>query len=351
MNTQHRLDVTGMISAPLGSWRDEPACQDDLRKLVTSNAQTAAKVRALSRFLGLTGTTSHVRQWESLLEVAAIDVAVARMLEPHVDARGILAEAGHDAPDGSTWGVYAAESPAHVLTVGAEGEQTVIDGEKAWCSLAAELSHAIVIAGSDGGSYACAVDLRDPRAQVQPTAWPSVGLQEIPSGSVAFTKTPVTVLGPPNWYLDRTAFAWGGVRVAACWFGAAVGLARNAVRRHSKRSNPSTVGEMLIGQLEAEIFSIRSVFAQAAAAADGSDEYSRARAWTVALTVRNIVYSGVRRIQHLSREIAGPAALTGDVGFAKADADLTVYISQHHGPRDEAALGTELRTKVDHNGF
>lgn len=351
MNTQHRLDVTGMISAPLGSWRDEPACHDELRKLVTSNAQTADKVRALSRFLELTGTSSQMRQWESLLEVAAVDVAVARMLEPHVDALGILAEAGHDAPDGSTWGVYAAESPAHVLTVCADGERAVIVGEKAWCSLAAELSHAIVIAGSDRGSYACAVDLRNRGVQVQPTAWPSVGLQEIPSGSVAFTKTPVTVLGPPNWYLDRPAFAWGGIRVAACWFGAAVGLARNAVRRHSKRSNPSSVGEMLIGQLEAEIFSIRSALAQAAAAADGSDEYSRARAWTVALTVRNIVYSGVRRIQHLSREIAGPAALTGDVGFAKADADLTVYISQHHGPHDEAALGTELRTKVDHNGF
>lgn len=351
MNTQHRLDVTGMISAPLGSWRDEPACHDELRKLVTSNAQTADKVRALSRFLELTGTSSQMRQWESLLEVAAVDVAVARMLEPHVDALGILAEAGHDAPDGSTWGVYAAESPAHVLTVGADGEQAVIVGEKAWCSLAGELSHAIVIAGSDRGSYACAVDLRNRGVQVQPTAWPSVGLQEIPSGSVAFTKTPVTVLGPPNWYLDRPAFAWGGIRVAACWFGAAVGLARNAVRRHSKRSNPSSVGEMLIGQLEAEIFSIRSALAQAAAAADGSDEYSRARAWTVALTVRNIVYSGVHRIQHLSHEIAGPAALTGDVGFAKADADLTVYISQHHGPRDEAALGTELRTKVDHNGF
>ncbi|WP_025776674.1 acyl-CoA dehydrogenase family protein [Brevibacterium sp. VCM10] len=351
MNTQHRLDVTGMISAPLGSWRDEPACHDELRKLVTSNAQTADKVLALSRFLELTGTSSQMRQWESLIEVAAVDVAVARMLEPHVDALGILAEAGHDAPDGSTWGVYAAESPAHVLTVCTDGEQTVIDGEKAWCSLAAELTHAIVIAGSDRGSYACAVDLRNRGVQVQPTAWPSVGLQEIPSGSVAFTKAPVAVLGSPNWYLERTAFAWGGIRVAACWFGAAVGLARNAVRRHSKRSNPSSVGQMLIGQLEAEIFSIRSVLAQAAAAADGCDEYSRARAWTLALTVRNIVYSGVRRIQHLSREIAGPAALTGDVGFAKADADLTVYISQHHGPHDEAALGTELRTKVDHNGF
>jgi len=351
MNTQHRLPITGMISAPLSAWHHESACQNDLRKLVTSNAQTADKILALCRFLGLTGSSPHMRQWELLLEVAAIDVAVARMLEPHVDALGILTEAGHEAPDGSTWGVYAAEAPAHVLTVCADAEQTAIDGEKAWCSLATELSHAIVIAGSDGGSHACAVDLRDPGVQAQPTAWPSVGLREIPSGSVAFTKTPVTVVGPPNWYLERTAFAWGGIRVAACWFGAAVGLARNAVRRHSKRSNPPSAGEMLIGQLEAAILSIRSVLAQAAAAADGCDEYSRARAWALALTVRNIVYSGVRRIQHLSREIAGPAALTGDVGFAKADADLTVYISQHHGPRDEAALGTELRTQVEQDGF
>lgn len=34
-----------MISMPLASWRSEPCCQDDLRKLVTSNAQTANKTQ------------------------------------------------------------------------------------------------------------------------------------------------------------------------------------------------------------------------------------------------------------------------------------------------------------------
>ena len=337
---------SGAFSAPLAPWFEFPRAssqREALIQLVTDGTAPPTKITSLQNHLDLTGTSSQLQQWEALSMVASIDVAVARMLEPHIDALGIIAEAGLEPPgDQTSWGVYAAEVPGKVVTVAEADGCTVITGEKAWCSLASELSHAIVIAHRNGHGQAVAVGMGDPRVHPDQTAWPSLGLREIPSGSVTFDQAPAEAVGPPDWYLDRPSFAWGGIRVAACWFGGALGLAQNAARRHFARPTPAPMGDLCLGQLDAEIFAARAVLAQAAEAADGDEEFSRDGAWSLALRVRNIVYRGAQQIQLLSRELAGPVALTGDRAFAKADADLTVYLSQHHGPRDEASLGEAL---------
>lgn len=343
MRIEPSTTATRTLCSPLTPWYDDSPDTADLAELVTGNSDTPRKITALQQFLGLSGTSSQLQQWEALAEVAAIDVAVARMLEPHIDALGILAEAGNPTPDAhTTWGVYAAEIPGKVVSLAEVDGRAVINGEKAWCSLASELSHAIVIAHRGEQGQACAVRLHHPDVSADPGAWPSVGLKEIPSGSVTFDQVPVEIVGSPGWYLERPSFAWGGIRVAACWFGGALGLARNAARRHFGRGAGAPMGDLALGQIDAEIFATRSALAEAAVAADGEETYSRDEAWTIALRVRNIVYRACQRLQLLSRELAGPAALTGDAAFAKADADLTVYLAQHHGPRDEAALGDEI---------
>ena len=53
-------------------------------------------------------------RWSALATLGAIDLTVARVAEPHLDALAILAESGQPeladaALTGSTWGVYAAE--------------------------------------------------------------------------------------------------------------------------------------------------------------------------------------------------------------------------------------------------
>lgn len=106
MDPQFDTTSSRIITSTLEPWWDVPDFRGNLTKLVTSNAPTVEKITALARFLQLTGQTSQTDQWERLLQIAAIDIGVARMLEPHVDALGILAEAGHDAPDPhSAWGV------------------------------------------------------------------------------------------------------------------------------------------------------------------------------------------------------------------------------------------------------
>ena len=68
---------------------------------------------------------------------AAQDLTVARVLEPHLDALAILAEAGQEPAPSSTWGVWAAEGPGARL--GARRRRRtgwVLTGRKPWCSLA-----------------------------------------------------------------------------------------------------------------------------------------------------------------------------------------------------------------------
>lgn len=337
----------GIITDPMTPWHG-PAfgaeALDTLSELVTSTEPLQRRLSALQDRTGLSGASPASEQWEALAAVATIDLAVARMLEPHIDALRILHEAGAAPPGAeSTWGVFAAEAPGATLrAVPAADGEVVLEGTKAWCSLASELSHAIVTARIGQQRQAFAVSLTHPGVHPSAEAWPSLGLSEIPSGAVTFDSVPAVPVGPPGWYLERPGFAWGGIRVAACWFGGALGLARGAADRHADRPHHSPLGAMTLGQLDGEITAARAVLAHAARAVDADDDLPGDEAWALALRVRNVVYRCAQRIQILSRELAGPAALTGDRSFAKADADLTVYLSQHHGPRDEAALGDTL---------
>ena len=57
-------------------------------------------------------------------------------------------------------------------------------------------------------------------------SWVARGLAAVDSGPVDFADVPATAVGAPGWYLERPGFAWGGIGVAAVWFGGAVGIAR-----------------------------------------------------------------------------------------------------------------------------
>lgn len=58
----------------------------------------------------LPGHGETAKLWSYLSEVAAVDLAVARTVEPHLDAAAILDQAGMEFPGGA-WGVFAAEDP------------------------------------------------------------------------------------------------------------------------------------------------------------------------------------------------------------------------------------------------
>lgn len=84
--------------------------------------------------------------WSYLSEVAAVDLAAARTLEPHLDAAAILDQANMEFPGGA-WGVFAAENLLARVEATREPDGTYwLSGTKAWCSLAGEVDHAIITA-------------------------------------------------------------------------------------------------------------------------------------------------------------------------------------------------------------
>lgn len=307
--------------------------------------------------------------WEILASVTAVDVAAGRVLEPHLDAAAILAQAntantastastattagaapadrGPAEAEGlrpaGTWGVFAAEAAGLRLEARPTGNGFRLHGSKPWCSLAAQLDGAVVTAHTDAGARAAfAVDLRAPGVDVADPGWTSRGLREIPSGTVHFEDVPAVPLGGPGWYYRRPGFAWGGMGVAACWFGGAVAVARGfagSLRDTAAGGrDPDQVALAHLGEIDRTLSALRACLAQAAARIDAGD-LSGPGAWNEALRVRGTVASAVGHIQSLVSQNLGPGPLVFDEQYGKRMADLSLYLLQHRAMRDDAQLG------------
>ena len=293
--------------------------------------------------------------WELLASLAAIDVAAARVFEPHLDAVAILAQAAtaspatHPVPAGAadaSWGVFAAEAPTARLEARSAGTGMVLNGTKPWCSLAGSLDCAVITAHTDdGGRAAFAVSLRHPGVECEEPAWIARGLREIPSGSVHFDQVPATPVGGAGWYHSRPGFAWGGMGVAACWLGGAVGVARDfrdgLLAGADTGREPDQLALAALGEVDRTITAALQYLARTAARIDdgslGAD--GNQSTWSEAQRVRGTVAAAVERVLHLVGTNRGPGPLAFDGKYAKRMADLALYVRQHHGARDDAQLG------------
>jgi len=288
--------------------------------------------------------------WEALASVAAVDVAAARILEPHLDAHAILSQAREagiavdldavDAGPDASWGVFAAEGArleAHETPGGWR-----LDGTKNWCSLAAELSHALVTAWTGPDTRRLfAVPLR--RAEVRPHdgPWVSRGLPRIVSAPVDFADAAAVPVSDDGWYLRRPGFEWGGMGVAAVWWGGAVPLVR-ALARSAESERADQLAAMYAGAADAASWSARAVLVEAADAIDAGVTGRDLK--ILAERVRSVVATQVEGILAVVDRALGPGPLTTDEAHARRVADLRIYLRQHHGERDLARLGKLLVT-------
>ncbi|WP_308726688.1 PIG-L family deacetylase [Clavibacter sp. VKM Ac-2542] len=300
--------------------------------------------------------------WEALATLAAADLGIARTVEPHLDALAILDQerdaAGDDgarrddpyAGDAAarTWGVFAAEGGGDPLmaVADADGPDAVrLSGTKPWCSLAGSLTHALITAAVDDGSRGLfAVDLRQDGVEVVPGAWVARGLVEVPSGPLRMRDVAARRVGAPGWYLERPGFHWGGIQVAACWYGGAVGLARTLLRAAS-REGADRLLLMHLGAVDAALDGARASLAEAAGLVDrglASGEEGRLLAKRVRAVVARAVDETLTHVAHA----LGPAPLAQDADHAKRVADLGLYVRQHHAERDDASLGGALAEAV-----
>ncbi|SMH45763.1 hypothetical protein SAMN06295885_2601 [Rathayibacter oskolensis] len=282
-----------------------------------------------------------------LTRLARHDLGVARAVEPHLDALAILAEAGLSpsdvgAPPGAGWGVFAAEGGDAPLVARPAGGGWLLDGVKPWCSLADRLDAALVTAhvgDASGERRLFAVGLRDGTAVPEAGAWHARGLTEIPSGPVRFTAAPAQPVGEAGWYLSRPGFAWGGIGVAACWHGGALGIAAAVAAAAGRRSDPHLLAHL--GAVDTALSAARRALEEAAVlidagAAEGEDGALLAK------RVRSSVAGACEEILARSGRALGPAPLALDAEHAKRVADLALYVRQHHAERDDASLGRAL---------
>lgn len=343
---------------------DVPARAADRSSTVLGSAQAAIELAVgIGPDVPLPGRGATAGRWETLATVAAVDLTAARVLEPHLDAIAIIADAYDDgliddvldiAP-GSSWGVFAAEGRGMRVDARTGDGGWILNGVKPWCSLADRLTHALVTAHvSESARALFAIELGDERVQVEPAAgWVSLGLPDIPSVPIRLEGVPARRVGDDGWYLRRDGFAWGGMGVAACWFGGAVGLERRVaagLEAAASGSRPADqIACMHYGAIDTRLHGARSVLSEAARLVDDGRAGGMDGA-VLALHVRNSVARAAADTLSITARALGPAPLAFEVEHARRVADLQVYLRQHHAERDEAALGRTLLDRAVADG-
>lgn len=216
-----------------------------------------------------------------------------------------------------------------------------LTGAKPWCSLADRLSHALVTATVEGrppGLFAVA--LRDGGVSVDPGAWAPRGLRDVTTSTLTFTDAAATAVGRPGWYLERPGFAWGGIGVAAVWFGGAAAVA-GALWDAARSRPPDQLALMHLGACDVTLHATLLTLREAAEAVDAG-RADGATGRVLAGRVRAQVARCAEEVLTTVGHALGPAPLALDPVHAARVADLTLYLRQHHAERDLAALGRLL---------
>jgi hypothetical protein len=301
--------------------------------------------------LPLPGHGETLVRWRALAAVAACDLGLVKLFEGHTDALAILAELdGSLPPAASRWGVWAAEAQharvrainARIQNVAGEAAQVRLSGTKAWCSGAQTLTHALVTAWLDDEPVLAAVALDQNSISIDTSKWRAVGMQATASADVTFNDTVATLVGAPHAYLRRAGFWHGGAGIAACWYGSAAQIGRTLRDACARRADTHRLAHL--GATDVALQSAAAVLRETAAWIDAqpSDD-AQTRVLRARLAVEQSA-SGV--IEHATRALgAGP--LCRDARFARALADLPVFLRQSHAERDLAALGERLVASAD----
>jgi hypothetical protein len=156
---------------------------------------------------------------------------------------------------------------------------------------------------------------------------------------VRFDSTPVIAIESPGWYLRRPGFFWGGIGVAACWWGAAVGIARGVYAAAGSKE-PDQIALMHLGAIDAALTHARAVLLESALRIDAGADTDELP--VLMMRARAIVADAVETTISAAAHALGPAPLALDEEHARRVADLQIYVRQHHAERDLAALGREL---------
>ncbi len=292
--------------------------------------------------LPMPGGGHTLARWQALAAVGENDLALAKLYEGHTDALAILHELGAPfaVPARASWGVWAAEGPRSRVTLEARSGRPTLHGPKQWCSGARAVSHALVTAWGEAGGQLVAVALDQPGLDISESAFAGPGMAESGTADVTFHGAMCDVVGAPGAYLSRPGFWHGGAGVAACWYGGASGIAESL--RTAPQRDP--FAQAALGKVDLLMHAAAAALRDAACFVDAQPV---ADAQRVVLRARLAAEHAALRTLELAAGVLGPAAYCRNAHFARAAADLTVFVRQSHGERDLAALGARVAAGED----
>lgn len=271
----------------------------------------------------------------ALTELGRIErVGVARLAEAHCDAVAILREAGHQPRGGAIYGVWAsatADGAPHL-----SGD--VVNGAKPFCSGLGIVDRALMVVTTRGGHQQLLdIDARPGETvAIDTSGWHTNALSDTRTGQITYTDhdiDPDARIGTTDWYLERPGFWHGACGPAACWAGATLGIIDAATAM--VREDPHQLAH--VGAMHATQWSLTALFDQAGLQIDEHPSEVNA----AELRARSLRHSTERLcadvLDRFERAF-GPRPFVSDPDLADRFADAHIYLRQHHGERELAAI-------------
>ena len=197
----------------------------------------------------------------------------------------------------------------------------------------------MVASEATGGTALVDVALDRSRVRVDQHSWAAQGMRASETFDVTFDDVPVTaddLIGTPGSYLERPGFWWGGGGVAAVWLGGAAGVLDELLDRSSSMDEHRLAH---VGALHTEVQAVDALLVRTAEAIDADPTHAhRTAVWTA----RAAAERACRSVLDRAPVAAGVTGLVDSATLGARLADLQVYVRQHHGERDLAALGAAV---------
>jgi alkylation response protein AidB-like acyl-CoA dehydrogenase len=296
----------------------------------------AAMLEADALTLPAPGGGDTVARWAALATWGRTDLPLARLAEGHTDAVAILRELGGRVHPHACYGVWAARPGG----VGAElaGAPRRLTGTVRFCSGARDLDRALVVAAAPEGMRLVDLPLDQPGVRPVEGSWAAPGMRASDTLDVVFEDVTVTddaLVGLPDAYLSRPGFWWGGGGVAAVWLGGAAGVLDDVLSLAG--ADPHRLAH--VGALHAELQALDALLVRTAETIDADPhDAHRTAVWTARAAAERVCRSALDR----APLAVGSAGLASSATLGARLADLQVFIRQHHGERDLAALGAAV---------
>ena len=291
---------------------------------------------------------------DGLLGVGRTDIPLGRLVEGHVDALRILAQAGAEPRTDQLYGVWASRSAGTGLAAVADGDGLRVTGTIRFASGAGVIDRALVPVWLDESTHLL-LDLATTDLPVDRTHWQTAAMRVSQSHTVAVDDVLVPrsdVVGAENFYLERPAFLPGGVGVAAVWAGGLCRVLDVTVGMLAGRS-VSPAQDARLGRARLQLISALTAVRTAGRRLDeilgGADSPradsrpARAESIGVSAEARGVVAAAVVAALAEIRALAGPAGLAFDPDLGHALDDLGLYVAQLNGDAEATRLGIEVR--------